>query len=135
MKSLSASQLQKEIKLKPRKVIQKRNRNGITKASISPVGVDRKPAGVHEHGERSSVGEVMTEEVVQQQVVGGLLGAVVTTRVDHGAMRGRILLIVIIHHGHFPHALVRILWAGMNLALLRRLVVQRVRPEGRVALG
>merc|ERR1712243_500791 len=44
---------------------------------LPAVGVSGKPSGVHEHGERSAVSEVMTKEVVQKQVVSRLLGAVV----------------------------------------------------------
>ena len=91
-----------------------------------------KPPSVHEHGERRSVGQVMAEEVLEQEVEGAFLGPVVVASVDHGATARRNLFVVPINHGHFPHARVRVRWARLDLARLRGLVVQSVGPQGRL---
>ena len=90
---------------------------------------------MHEHWERRPVGEIMPEEVVEKQIVSRLLGAVVVASIDHGADGRRLLLVLIIHHRHFPKTRMRVLGAGTDLALLSRLVIQRVWPDGRIVLG
>ena len=102
---------------------------------ISPVRARGEPARVHEHWERRPVGEIMPEEVVEKQIVSRLLGAVVVASIDHGADGRRLLLVLIIHHRHFPKTRMRVLGAGTDLAFLSRLVIQRVWPDGRIVLG
>jgi len=98
------------------------------------VRVDGEPPSVHEHREWRSVGQVMAKEVLEQEVEGAFFGPVIVTSVDHGAASGRILLVIPINHRHFPHARVRVLGARIDLASLGGLVVQSVRPHGRLVL-
>ena len=93
---------------------------------------DGEPPGVHEHGERRSVGQVMAEEVLEQEVEGAFLGPVVVASVNHGATTRRNLFVVPINHRHLPHAGVRVRWARLDLARLSGLVVQSVGPHGRL---
>ena len=48
---------------------------------------DGEPSGVHEHGERRPVGQVMAKEVLEKQVEGALLGSIVVASVDHRAAK------------------------------------------------
>jgi len=102
---------------------------------LPAVRISGEPTGVHKHREGRPVGKVMPEEVVEQEIVGGLLGAIVVASVDHGANGRRLLLVLVVNHRHFPKTRMRILGAGSNLALLGRLVIERVWPNWRVVLG
>ena len=78
----------------------------MTEQEASPVRIDGKPPGVHEHGERRPVSDVMTEEVIHEKIEGGFPRPVVEASIDHGANAGRNFLIVVINHRHLPQAFV-----------------------------
>ena len=77
----------------------------------------------------------MAKEVVQEEIIGRLLGAVVVASIHHGAHGRRLLHVVIVNHRHFPQTFMLIFRAWRDFASLVRFEVERVRPHGRVALS
>jgi len=102
---------------------------------LPAVRIDGKPSGMHEHGERRPVGDVMAEEVIHEKIERGFPGPVVVASIDHGADAGRNFLVVVVDHRHLPKAFVRILGTRSDLAFLGRFEVERVGPHRRVVLG
>ena len=104
----------------------------LKKGLNSPVRINSKPSSVHEHGEGSPVGEIMAKEIVQEQIVGRLLGPIVVTSINHGADGRRLGLVLVVRHWHFPNTRVGMFGTGTNLAILRGLIIQSVGKQWRI---
>lgn len=87
---------------------------------------------MQEHAERSTVALVVAIEVLQHpfeefiNIVLGWIGA----SVDHGAAVA--LSVGPCNHGVHPNAWQCSIWTGTDLTVLHRLIVQCIRPHGRI---
>ena len=76
---------------------------------------------VHEDGKWRPVGLVVTQEIVQQQAVGGILGEFILAGVEHAA---RVTFhVLVLDHRNLPHPGVAVLGARSNLARVRELKI------------